>query len=743
MKKILFTLLSFVLICSAAQARKVSGTVTSGEEKLSAVIVTDGKNFTQTKPNGKFKFEIEDDAQFVYIITPSGYAGDWSSGVPAFYQTAEGKSKFAFDLKKLKSDGSSMYNLIAVGDPQPRTDAHFEIFAGKPLDELSQTAQSLEGLTIGFSLGDMCWDVLPLLDKWKGAITRTGIPFYPVVGNHDHDRDASGDLNGTAAYRAKMGPENYAFWVGKDMVIALDNIIYDAKRKYKEGYADHVLRFVKGLMAYVPMSADLYIAQHSPVMGRVGNTTKIINANDLFSLVRGHKVNFISGHNHVNDNFQYETNISEHNVAAICGSWWDTQHCKDGTPRGFKVFTKKDGKLSWYFKAEGHDKDFQVEIFKPGQMPMHSNSVVANVWDWDPQWKVEWYEDGRYMGAMDRVTDKSPLYTKEINAAYKGKTISEYKLPATAQHYFAATPSQYAKKVMVTVESRFGQSWVYEIDMTDYVDVQAHRGGAGLMPENTIEAMKNCLDMGVNTLEMDMVMTADGKIVVSHESYFHHRYSIRPDGTYVQKDDPKEYIYKMTYDQVAKYDVGSRPTDTWPDKKCFPAVKPLAEDLITFVENYTKENGLSPVRYNIEIKSSQADGQSINWANYDKLADAIMRLLVKFKLDDRLVVQCFDERTLNYIQPKYPEINFSYLVRKNTGLDFDGFMAKLKFTPAWLSPDHAIVDEELVRKCHEKGIKIVPWTVDDPEEIKRMIDLKVDAIISNYPDRVLMQTRGY
>ena len=743
MKKILFTLLSFVLICSAAQARKVSGTVTSGEEKLSAVIVTDGKNFTQTKPNGKFKFEIEDDAQFVYIITPSGYAGDWSSGVPAFYQAAEGKSKFAFDLKKLKSDGSSMYNLIAVGDPQPRTDAHFEIFAGKPLDELSQTAQSLEGLTIGFSLGDMCWDVLPLLDKWKGAITRTGIPFYPVVGNHDHDRDASGDLNGTAAYRAKMGPENYAFWVGKDMVIALDNIIYDAKRKYKEGYADHVLRFVKGLMVYVPMSADLYIAQHSPVMGRVGNTTKIINANDLFSLVRGHKVNFISGHNHINDNFQYEANISEHNVAAICGSWWDTQHCKDGTPRGFKVFTKKDGKLSWYFKAEGHDKDFQVEIFKPGQMPMHPNSVVANVWDWDPQWKVEWYEDGQYMGAMDRVTDKSPLYTKEINAAYKGKTISDYKLPATAQHYFAATPSQYAKKVMVTVESRFGQSWVYEIDMTDYVDVQAHRGGAGLMPENTIEAMKHCLDRGVNTLEMDFVLSGDGKVVVSHESYFHHRYTTRPDGSLVQKADPKEYLYKMTYDQIAKYDVGVRANDTYPDKACVPAVKPLAEDLITFVENYTKENGLSPVRYNIEIKSSQADGQSINWANYDKLADAIMRLLVKFHLDDRLVVQCFDARTLNYIQPKYPEINFSYLISNKTDLDFDGYMALLKFTPKWLSPHHELVNEELIAKCREKGMKIVPWTVDKPEDIKRMIDLKVDAIISNYPDRVLMQTRGY
>ena len=742
MKKILFTLLSFVLICSAAQARKVSGTVTSGEEKLSGVIVTDGTNFTQTKPNGKFKFEIEDDAQFVYIITPSGYAADWSSGVPAFYRAAEGVSKFSFDLKKLEGDGS-IYNLIAVGDPQPRTDAHFEIFAGKPLDDLAATAQSLEGITIGFSLGDMCWDVLPLLDKWKGAITRTGIPFYPVVGNHDHDRDASGDLNGTAAYRAKMGPENYAFWVGNDMVIALDNIIYDAKRKYKEGYADHVLRFVKGLLKYVPMSSDLYVAQHSPVLGRVETRTRIINATDFISMLRGHKVTFISGHNHVNDHFEFEKDITEQNVAAICGAWWDTQHCKDGTPRGYKVFTKKDGKLSWYFKAEGREKDFQVEIFKPGQMPMHPNSVVANVWDWDPQWKVEWYEDGQYMGTMDRVTDLSPLYTQEINKAYEGKTISDYKKPAPAQHYFAATPSQYAKKVMVTVESRFGKSWVYEVDMTDDVDVQAHRGGAGLMPENTIEAMKHCLDMGVNTLEMDFVLSGDGKVVVSHESYLHHRYTTRPDGSLVQKADPKEYLYKMTYDQIAKYDVGVRANDTYPDKACVPAVKPLAEDLITFVENYTKENGLSPVRYNIEIKSSQADGQSINWANYDKLADAIMRLLVKFHLDDRLVVQCFDARTLNYIQPKYPEINFSYLISNKTDLDFDGYMALLKFTPKWLSTHQSLVNEELIAKCREKGMKIVPWTVDKPEDIKRMIDLKVDAIISNYPDRVLMQTRGY
>ena len=260
--------------------------------------------------------------------------------------------------------------------------------------------------------------------------------------------------------------------------------------------------------------------------------------------------------------------------------------------------------------------------------------------------------------------------------------------------------------------------------------------------ENTIEAMKHCLDMGVNTLEMDFVLSGDGKVVVSHESYFHHRYTTRPDGSLVQKADPKEYLYKMTYDQIAKYDVGVRANDTYPDKACVPAVKPLAEDLITFVENYTKENGLSPVRYNIEIKSREADGEGINWPIYHDLVDACAKVLLSRHLDDRLVVQCFDVRALNFMHEKYPEFKLSYLTGAKDK-DFDKFMAKLKFVPEWLSPHYTVVDEALVQKCREKGMKIVPWTVDQPEDLQRMIDLGVDAIITNYPDRLLKLTRGY
>ena len=739
MKRIIAFTAALLMICGVAQARKVSGKVVSGKEKLSGVIVTDGEHFTKTKKSGKFVFDINDDAEFVYIVTPAGYVAEWSSGVPAFYQKAEGSKKFVFDLKK--TDSSKDYTIVAIADPQVKTPEHFSMFAGKPMDDLVQTTTGLDGLSVGLALGDICWDEFDRIDDYKSEILRTGIPFYPVAGNHDHDPAASEDLAAIAQYRQRLGPENYAFFLGNDVVIVIDNVIFGARGRSEEGYADHVLKWVKGLERQIPFSSELYIAQHCPLRNSSSNA-KIKNANDLLEIVRGHKVTFISGHAHFNNVLQYESNITEHNVASICGAWWDTDYCADGTPAGYKVFTKNNGRLSWYYKSVGYDKNYQVEVYKPGQTRRHPNSIVLNVWDWDPDWKVEWFEDGKPMGRLKPAHDSSPVYTMKINEALAGQRIPPYKRPALSQHYFAATPSQYAKHVTVSVENPFGKSWVYDVDMSECVDVQAHRGGAGLMSENTVEAVKRALDLGVNTLELDLQVSKDGLIVVSHDPYLHYRYAIRPDGSYVEKDDTKEYIYKMPYSEIAKYDVGSRPSEVWPDKECVKAVMPLANDLIDFVEKYTEEKGLSPVRYNIEIKSKDAAGEGQNWPTYDRFVTECCKFLHSKQLDDRLVVQSFDVRALNYLHEKYPEMNVSYLVDEDAP-DFDTYMGYLKFTPQWLSPHHSITDEALVQKCREKGIKIVPWTVDEPEDIKRILDLGVDAIISNYPDRVLMQTRGY
>ena len=166
-------------ICLDAEARTVKGKVTCGKEKLAGVVVTDGENFAKTGRNGKFRMEINDDAPFVYIVTPAGYSADWSSGCPQFYLKAEGQDFFPFDLVKT-SDREDTYSIIAVGDPQPRKEKHSDEFAGKPLDDLSATAAQLEGQAVGIALGDICFDVLPLLDRWKQDIVRAGIPLFSM-----------------------------------------------------------------------------------------------------------------------------------------------------------------------------------------------------------------------------------------------------------------------------------------------------------------------------------------------------------------------------------------------------------------------------------------------------------------------------------------------------------------------------------------------------------------------------------
>ena len=268
-----------------------------------------------------------------------------------------------------------------------------------------------------------------------------------------------------------------------------------------------------------------------------------------------------------------------------------------------------------------------------------------------------------------------------------------------------------------------------------FIDVQAHRGGAGLMPENTIPAMKHALDLGVNTLEFDLHLSSDGQVVVSHDPYFHPRYSTRPDGSLVQEGDPKEYLYTMPYDSIAKYDVGLRPVDRWPGQAKMAVCKPLASELIDFAEGYARE----PVNYNIEIKSWPGEGEGTLWPEYHVFCDTCIPLLLSKKFGERLIVQCFDTRALNYMHQKWPALTLSYLTEAEEGGDIEKLLGNLDFTPRWWSPESSVVTPENVAWCHAHGIGVVPWTVDDPAEMRRLVACGVEAIISNYPD-ILIDT---
>ena len=270
-----------------------------------------------------------------------------------------------------------------------------------------------------------------------------------------------------------------------------------------------------------------------------------------------------------------------------------------------------------------------------------------------------------------------------------------------------------------------------------FIDVQAHRGGAGLMPENTIPAMQHALDLGVNTLEFDLQLSQDGQVVVSHDSYFHPRYSTRPDGTLIQETDPKEYLYTMPYDSIARYDVGLRFVDRWPGQVKMAVCKPLASDLIDFAEGYAKQ----PVNYNIEIKSWPGEGEGTLWPEYHVFCDTCIPLLLSKQLGDRLIVQCFDTRALNYMHATWPELTLSYLTEDYDGGDIEALLQNLDFVPQWWSPESSVVTPENVAWCHAHGIGVVPWTVDDPAEMQRLVDCGVEAIISNYPDILIATVR--
>ena len=276
-------------------------------------------------------------------------------------------------------------------------------------------------------------------------------------------------------------------------------------------------------------------------------------------------------------------------------------------------------------------------------------------------------------------------------------------------------------------------------------DVQAHRGGMGLYPEESLAAMLNAVDLGVNTLEMDLCITQDKEVVLSHDKFFHPRYATRPDGTPVMHGEEPVFLWNLPYDEIQKWDVGSKPNPDWPEKVCQKAVKQRAAEVIDAVEAYCKEKGLPPMKYNIEIKSDpDYDGylEGRDWPEYQEFTDLCMAMLDARGLGDRLIVQCFDERALNYINQKYPGHILSYLV-EDWETDYDEYMSKLEFKPEWLSPPHENVDQALVDRAHADGMKVVTWTVDEKEEMRRLIGLGVEGIISNYPDRLLEVVKEY
>lgn len=270
---------------------------------------------------------------------------------------------------------------------------------------------------------------------------------------------------------------------------------------------------------------------------------------------------------------------------------------------------------------------------------------------------------------------------------------------------------------------------------TQQIDYQGHRGCRGLMPENTIPAMLEAIRQGVTTLEMDVVISRDKQVVVSHDHYMNADFCLTPEGNPITTKMEKDYrLYAMDYAEIRQWDAGSKVNPKFPQQHKMKAHKPLLTELIDSVENYVKINKLKPIKYNIETKSS-VEGDNILQPEPREFVSLLIEVLKAKKILKRTTIQSFDKRTIQVLNQQNPKLSLAYLIAANNKSTPAELIASLGFRPAIISPEYRLVTTTYVEECHKEKMKVVVWTVNDKNEIERMKQLGVDGIISDYPDR--------
>ena len=265
-------------------------------------------------------------------------------------------------------------------------------------------------------------------------------------------------------------------------------------------------------------------------------------------------------------------------------------------------------------------------------------------------------------------------------------------------------------------------------------DKQGHRGCRGLMPENTIPAMLHALDLGVTTLEMDVCITKDKKVIVSHDPYFSHDITTKADGTFIEEKDEKSYkLYNMTYKETQQYDVGMKPHPRFPKQQKLSVHKPLLSDLLDSVQQYMMTRKRPFPYFNIETKTQPAT-DNIFHPGPEEFVELLMAVIKEKGIDERTIIQSFDFRTLQYLHAHYPSIKTAMLIEGSDKRTLNEQIKDLGFVPTIYSPAYQLVNDDLIKQCHQQNVKIIPWTVNDKTKIEELKRAGVDGVISDYPD---------
>jgi len=268
-------------------------------------------------------------------------------------------------------------------------------------------------------------------------------------------------------------------------------------------------------------------------------------------------------------------------------------------------------------------------------------------------------------------------------------------------------------------------------------EIHGHRGCRGSRPENTLPAFLHALALGVDVLELDVVISADKQVVVSHEPWLNPDICLGPDGTPLDSAASSLFnLYLLPYATIRRCDCGQVRQRNFPEQVLQSAFKPLLRHVFAAVEQATPALGRLPVRYSVEVKSSP-DGDTVFHPIPSEFLALVLAELHAARVIARTTLMSFDPRILQIAHQQQPDLATCLLVEANQS--WNASLHALGFVPTTFGPDYHTVSAKSVQSLRTAfpGLRLVPWTVNEMSDIQRLLAIGVDGLTSDYPERIL------
>lgn len=432
---------------------------------LEGVVVSDGYTSVQTDAQGMYKFVRNAQAYYVYYTLPAAYQVKiGSTGIPEFFTRLNGsKSRYDFTLTPLTTP-ETQFRLVCIGDPQVNDAANVSRFKNESVIDIKNYMSKSTVPVYAICLGDLVNNKWNLFPNMLAAMQqpKVGMPVFQTIGNHDHENKANNDLLAQRTYEAMFGPVNYSFDRGDTHIISMDNVIHGCQGEsdnYEGGFLEWQYKWLEQDLSFVPKDKMVILCVHIPFRGGAASGGGSMNKDKYYTetlnlLAQYKSATIMSAHTHSNLNYIHNINgkeIYEHITGTTCGAWWKSTVCTEGTPNGYAVYEINGTEVEdWVYKAVKYPDTYQIRLYRGSDKFMGgtkgfqfsktgANQIVANIWNSDPTWTVNVYEDETLTGAMSRYTDRD-AWTVAYHVGALGGSDSYNKTADHLYHYTLTKP---------------------------------------------------------------------------------------------------------------------------------------------------------------------------------------------------------------------------------------------------------------------------------------------------------------